>query len=86
MTESDRLLDRAPATIFVLAGLLFIWSIANGFWELRLNNAYLESADPIVGVMKSKIHFQAVLDSLFLAANGVLIKVLLNIYKKVTSA
>ena len=85
MTDSDRFLKRAPMIFYVLGGLFFIWSVLNGFWELRLNNLSLESTESFVALMKSKTLFQSAIDSVFLVANGVIVQALLKINEKVKS-
>lgn len=86
MTERDTMLSRAPKAFYVLAGLFFAWSIANGYWEFHLNNISFDDAEPIVALMKSKFLFEAAHEASYLVANGVVIQILLNIYNKVKVA
>ena len=78
----SNILHRLPSIFYGLAAVFFVWSLANGFWELKLTQPYTPSTDPMVAFAKSKYLFQASLDATYLVANGALIHVLLKVLDK----
>jgi hypothetical protein len=80
------IIHRLPSIFYGLAVIFFVWSLANGFWELHLTYKYADNSDPMVAFSKSKVLYQALLEATYLVANGAMIQVFLKILEKVKSA
>ncbi len=82
----SNLLYRLPSIFYGLAAIFFVWSLANGFWELKLTQPYGDSADTMSAFAKSKYLYQASLEAAYMVANGAVIQVLLKILEKLKPA
>jgi hypothetical protein len=80
MTELPRALHRAPRLIYAAAIAVFIFSVALGWSELSATHPYGEPENPVQRLLLMRILYQAGLDSIYLAATGVLAHLLLAIY------
>lgn len=76
------LIRRVPKLVYALAIVFFVWAVANGFWELKLTQAYADPESPMILYAKSNVLFRALLDSAFMVTSGVMIDVLIRIFDR----
>ncbi len=81
MTQLPSLVQRAPSFLYGLAILLFLWSFALSYNEISLTSAGTESGDPVVRHAMLRGLYQATLDAVYVAANGVIAHILLAIWR-----
>jgi hypothetical protein len=80
MTVLPPLIRRVPTILYVAAALFFIASILLNHFELESTMEFARSHDPIVRSARLRAIYQGGLDAAFLAANGVIVHVLLAIW------
>jgi hypothetical protein len=86
MTELPRFLQRAPHILYVTAAIVFIIAFALNVIEMKQTAAYSVPEDPLVTIAKLRIIYSASLDAIFVAANGLMIHVLLAIWDRLPIA
>lgn len=87
MTALPNLIRRMPFIFYGFAVLFFVWNLVNQYFTMAAMNPY---TDPMMeGVMnleKSSALYQALLESTYIVANGVLIQVLIAIFDRLGEA
>ena len=72
---------RMPRLIYGLAALFFIWSFALSYFEMQATVAYADPENPVVRLAMLRSLFQAALEATYIALNGVIVQVLLAIWR-----
>lgn len=83
MTVLPPLVLRAPRLFYAAAVLFFIWSFALTYFDVNATLAYAEGSNPLIRLALLRGLYQAALEALYIAANGVIAHILLAIWQDV---
>ncbi len=81
MSGLPGIVQRAPALFYGAAVLFFVASVALNYLELQVSMEYVNGSNPIVRIARLRALYQGALESLYIAANGVLAQILLAIWR-----
>jgi hypothetical protein len=81
MTRLPRLVQRAPALFYGAAVLFFLGSVLLNHLELQATMEFVNGSNPVVRLARLRALYQGALESLYIAANGVLAHILLAIWR-----
>jgi hypothetical protein len=81
MTGLPSLVQRAPGILYGLAVLFFLASLGLALIEINNTATHVEPGNPIVRQAVLRAVYQAALEAAYLAANGVVVHVLLAIWR-----
>lgn len=76
---------RAPRILYALAVLFFAWSFLLTLMETDATG-YAEPENPVARLMLLRGLYQASLEALYIAANGILVQILLGIWENCRTA
>ncbi len=80
MIELPRYVRRAPSLLYGAAFIMFFGSLALSLYENFTTIGHLGHNDPIITQIMLRTLYQALLDAIYLAANGVIAHILLAIW------
>ena len=75
------LVHRAPAILYGLAILFFVASFVLSIIDVNLTTGTAQAYDPIVRQAKLRGLYQAALEAVYIAANGVIAQILIAIWE-----
>ena len=75
------MVQRAPSILYGLAVLFFLASLSLGIYEVSNTMGYAEPGNPVVRQAILRAVYQAALEAVYIAANGVVVHVLLAIWR-----
>lgn len=80
MSGLPRIVQRAPVLFYGAAVLFFLASMLLNHLELQTTMEFVNGSNPIVRLARLRALYQGALESLYIAANGVLAQILLAIW------
>jgi len=81
MNELPPLVQRAPSILYGAAGLFFLWSLGLTIGETNITMAGAEPGNPVVRLSMLRGLYQAALEAVYIAANGVVAHILIAIWR-----
>ena len=75
------LVQRAPSILYGLAILFFLASLALGISDINATMGYTEPGNPIFRQAMLRAVYQAALEAVYIAANGLVAHILLAIWR-----
>ena len=82
MTGLPPIVQRAPLLLYIAAALFFFAAMAINLRELNtMPTSYDETMRPLVFQAVARSFYQAALEALYIAANGILAQILLAIWR-----
>ena len=81
MSTLPALIFRMPRILYVTAALFFVASFGLTLAEINMTLAYAERGDPAVQLAMLRGLYQAVLEAVYIAVNGVLVQLLIAIWE-----
>ena len=80
MSGLPRIVQRAPALFYGAAVLFFLASVGLNYLELESTMEFVNGSNPMVRIARLRALYQGALESLYIAANGILAQILLAIW------
>ena len=80
MSELPPIIFRVPRLFYIAAALFFAWSFWLTHMEIGMTTGTLGRGDPVVTLGYLRGLYQAALEAVYIAANGVIVQVLLAIW------
>ena len=81
MTGLPSLVQRAPSLFYGAALIFFVSAVVLNQMELNSTMAYADPGNPMVMLARLRGLYQAALESVYLAANGVIAHILIAIWR-----
>lgn len=81
MTDLPPFVLRVPRILYATAVIFFLWSLALTHFETQATMGYAEPGNPVVRLAMLRGLFQAALEAVYIAVNGVLIQALVAIWR-----
>ena len=80
MSSLPILILRIPQILYIAAAAFFVVSVGLTYAEINSVIPYAESGNPVARLAMLKGLYQAALDAVYIAANGVIVRILLAIW------
>lgn len=86
MRDLPLLVLRMPRILYAAAILFFLWSFGLTLFEINATMGYVEPGNPVARLSMLRGLFQATLEAVYVAVNGVLVHILIAIWRNTRRA
>ena len=83
MSDLPLFIRRAPSILYGLAILFFVASFVLSVTDIQITGEHAAEGDPLIRQAKLRALYQAALEAVYIAANGVVAQILLAFFDKV---